>query len=140
MHFLLLLLFSALDGYIALVFFKQKTRQNAFKSFAALVGFAVVSSAITHLAIPATKRLTDVAQNALLSFSLILSVAFFCQLVAILIKRTIDWHREHNSANLHRQPIRFAIERQEQLITLATYFYFIGSLLILGGIWLGPAS
>jgi hypothetical protein len=140
MRILFLLLFIALDSYVALVFFKQKTRQNAFKSLAALIGFAVVSSAVTHLVIPATKQLTSLAQKALISFSIILLTAFICQLVAILIRRAIDWHRANNSANLHRQPIRFAIERQEQLITLATSFYFAGSLLILGGIWLDLAS
>ena len=139
MRLLCLLFFIALDSYVVLVFFKQKTRQNALKSIAYLIGFTVVSSAITHLAIPATKQLNELAKNALTSFSIILFAAFFCQLIAILVKRVIDWHRENNSANLHRQPIRFAIERQEQLINFANYFYFASSLLVLWGIWLGPA-
>lgn len=137
MSILFLLFFGVLNSYIVLLLFKQKNQRNAFKSLAALIGFIIISNATTHFIVPANKQLNSFAKNTLLSFSIILSVAFFCQLVAIIIRRVINWHRENNKANLHRQPIRFAIERQEQLIALATYFYFAGSLLILWGIWLG---
>jgi hypothetical protein len=140
MRLLLLSLFSALEGYVVLVFFKQKTRRNAFISLCWLIGFMALSSAVTHLLMPDTKQLSPLAKDAALSILIILLVAFFCQLVAIGITRTIDWHREHNKANLHKQPFQFAVEHQAQLASLFTYFYFAASLLMSGGIWLGSAA
>jgi hypothetical protein len=140
MRVLLLLFFAAVDYYVVLVFFREKSRRNALSSFLWLIGYFVLSSLTTRILFSAGIQSRSQIDNTLISFGIVLTVAFFCQLVAIMIKRAINWHREHNKANLHRQPIRFAIEQQGKIITFATYFYFLASLLILWGIWLGPTG
>jgi len=138
MSVLFLIFFAVVDYYVVLVFFKEKNRRNAFVSLLWLISYIALSKLATSIFLSTDSHYYNLAGNSLISFAIILTVAFFCQLVAMLIDRVINWHREHNKANLHRQPIRFAIKWQAQITAFATYFYFLASLLILWGIWLGP--
>ena len=140
MRFLLLIFFAAVDYYVVLVFFREKSRRNALSSFLWMIGCLALSSLTRTVLFPTGIQAHGLVDNTLISFGIVLTIAFFCQAVAIMIKQAINWHREHNKANLHRQPIRFAIEQQEKIISFTTYFYFLGSLLILWGIWLGPTD
>jgi hypothetical protein len=74
--------------------------------------------------IPGKQQLNTLARSSFLSLGLVLFITFFNQLVARMINQTTSW----------------SYERETQVTTVFTYFYFFASLLILWGIWLGPAS
>ncbi|MDO7886300.1 hypothetical protein [Hymenobacter cheonanensis] len=126
MRVLLLLFFAAVDYYVVFVFFREKNRRNAFTSLAWLIG-AVLFSKISSLLLGATRSYPEnVRPSTLFSVLLIFSIAFFIQLIARFANQVPGWHREQPKVILQE--------------VLPTYFFFVISLLMLWGVWLGPTG
>lgn len=141
MRLFLLLAFSAVDYYVLLVFFKEKSRQKLRASLIWLIGYFIFGLLAAKALLADDEPRSSVAYSLLSSLQVILTVSFGSQLLALMLNRLLDWHHEHNRANLHRQPIKAAIEGQGTINSISTYFYFFASLIILYGIWLGqPAT
>ncbi len=52
-----------------------------------------------------------------------------------MIETVTDFHRQYNSANLHRFPVSFLIRHPRQLALFAACLWFGGGALMLYGVW-----
>ncbi|SDR65933.1 hypothetical protein [Christiangramia echinicola] len=55
-------------------------------------------------------------------------------IVPFVIKTVGNFHRKHNSKNLNRQPVKFAVQNEAIIIRVFSIFYWIAGLLISLGI------
>jgi hypothetical protein len=77
----------------------------------------------------------NIRTSALFSILFILFTAFFIQLVARFANQAPGWQREQPKAILQNQPFHLLFTE-----ALPTYLFFVGSLVILWGVWLGPTG
>ncbi|MGJ8745649.1 hypothetical protein [Polaribacter sp.] len=53
-----------------------------------------------------------------------------------IIQKVIGYHKKYNSNNIDKQPIKFFVDHELNIIKYAQYFYWLGGLLISLGILL----
>jgi uncharacterized membrane protein SpoIIM required for sporulation len=53
-----------------------------------------------------------------------------------MVDSIVEFHQKNNETNVGRQPIKFFIVNQINLKQVATIIWFLGSVLMLYGIWL----
>ena len=75
---------------------------------------------------------------AVLSLIIIAMINLFNQLFHFMIDSVVGFHQKNNAVNLNRQPIKFFVSNQAILKRAATVIWFLGSALMLYGVWLGP--
>ncbi|SDS03078.1 hypothetical protein SAMN05216503_1749 [Polaribacter sp. KT25b] len=65
----------------------------------------------------------------------VLLIVFFVYLwnkfiVTTLIKKVTGFHKKYNSKNINKQPVKFAVDNELNIIKYTQYFYWFGCLLI----------
>jgi hypothetical protein len=63
-------------------------------------------------------------------------IALFSQVFPNLMTTVITFHQTYNTANIHRQPIKFLIDHQKKILLVVTILLFIGISMGLYGLWL----
>jgi hypothetical protein len=142
MKILCWLLFVGLNGYLLFVFAKKFERAYLIKLFLAGVPVVMVSFVVFALTI----RLLGLHPNYVFKFyalSILMSLVALCMINFInpvfhyMVQHVLEFHQQHNAANLHRQPIKFFTDNQHTIMGVATVIWFLGSALMLYGVWLG---
>jgi hypothetical protein len=75
---------------------------------------------------------------AVLSVIIISVINLFNQLFHFMVDSVVGFHQKNNAANLNRQPVKFFVSNQTTFKRVATVIWFLGSALMLYGLWLGP--
>jgi hypothetical protein len=133
MRVLLFLLFVAVDYYAVFVYFRKKNRRTTFVSLAWLTGAVLLGKISSFLLGSSRPYPENIRTSALFSLLLILFTAFFIQLVARFANQAPGWQREQPKVILRNQPLNLLFTE-----ALPMAFFFVGSLIILWGVWLGP--
>ncbi|MDQ7918488.1 hypothetical protein RBU60_12995 [Mesonia sp. MT50] len=47
-----------------------------------------------------------------------------------VIKGLIGFHKKYNVQNLHRQPVKFVVEHEQEIYKFASGFYWLGAVII----------
>lgn len=142
MKILCWLLFVALNGYLLFIFAKKFERAYLMKLFAAgvpvvIVSFVVFALLIRLLGLHPNYVITFYAISTMMSLNLICLINFINQFSHYMLQHVIQFHQQHNAANVHRQPIKFFVDNQHTMMRVATVIWFLGSALMLYGVWLG---
>ncbi|MBX0293228.1 hypothetical protein K3G63_22480 [Hymenobacter sp. HSC-4F20] len=74
--------------------------------------------------------------NVLSSVKILVMLSLANQLSYLMVERIVSFHQENNAENLHRQPVRFAVEQKSTIQKLFTGFCLFSSLVMFYGIWL----
>ena len=51
-------------------------------------------------------------------------------LITTLIKSVIGFHKRNNAKNISKQPIKFFVDNEKNIIKFGQYFYWFGGILI----------
>ncbi len=71
------------------------------------------------------------------SMLIILSIKFISIMYHRMVNIIIQFHQRYNEVNLNRNPIKFLMENQVKLKRIFTIIWFLGSIVMLSGIWFG---
>ena len=55
-------------------------------------------------------------------------------IVKLVIRKVVDFHKKNNVENLNRQPIKFFVENDSNIIKIARFIYWFGGVIIIFGI------
>ncbi|MGY4385184.1 amino acid transporter [Pedobacter sp. UYP24] len=142
MRYLILLILICLNGY--LLFFASKKYERPFllKAFPALIPVIIIlflglGLVVKLLHIPMKYVTSERLISAMMSLIVISMINFANQFSFYMVDAIINFHQKNNAANVGRQPIKFFIDHQIRLKQFATVIWFLGSALMLYGIWLG---
>jgi hypothetical protein len=142
MKILCWLLFVALNGYLLFYFAKKFERAYLIKLFAGCVPVVMVLFVITALVIKLLGFHPDLVFkfyiiSIMMSLIAVCLINFVNQVFHGMVRQVIQFHQQHNAANVHRQPIKFFVDNQHTIMRVATVIWFLGSALMLYGVWLG---
>jgi hypothetical protein len=136
------ILFLGLHGYLLFVFAKKFERAFLIKLFSAgvpvvMVSFVVFALVIRLLGLHPNYVFKFYAISTLMSLTIICMVNFVNHVFHRMVQYVLQLHQQHNAANVHRQPIKFFMDNQHTMMSVATVIWFLGSTLMLYGVWLG---
>ncbi|MET4014236.1 uncharacterized protein (DUF486 family) [Mucilaginibacter sp. UYP25] len=75
--------------------------------------------------------------SGMMSLIVIAIINFANQFFFYMVDAIITFHQKNNAGNIGRQPIKFFIDHHTRLKQVATLIWFLGSALMLYGIWFG---
>jgi hypothetical protein len=142
MKIILWLLFVSLNLWLLFVLSKKIDRPVLIKGFILLMPAVIVIWLLIALScrvlgfIPAA-GFFDIFMAAFMSFMIIAMINIFNQLFYYMLDAVNSFHQKNNAGNLNRQPIKFFIDNQTMLKRAASIIWFLGSALMLYGVWLG---
>jgi len=141
-RYLLLALFICLNGYCLFLLYKKYARPVLMKAFPVSIPVTIVlifglGFLFKLLRIPMTYHIGQILISAMMSLIVIAMINFANQLFSYMVDLVVAFHQKNNVANIGRQPIKFFIVNQVVLKQGATVIWFLGSALMLYGIWLG---
>lgn len=96
---------------------------------------AMLSSAFINITPQETK--SNIFFTIYVSCIIVIVISIANHLSHMLINYIIYIHEENNSENINRNPIKFLIEKKILLKKILTFIWFLGSLIMLSGIWFG---
>lgn len=142
MRYLLFIILNCLNFYLLFFFSKKFERSFLLKVFPALIPIVVVLFFAFGFVLKLSHfQMNFITSQALLSAMMSLIVIsllnFVNQFFSYMVDSIVAFHQKNNASNLGRQPIKFFIENQTKLKQVASVIWFLGSVLILYGIWLG---
>jgi len=70
-----------------------------------------------------------------LSIMISIALSFVNRIFPALTSYIINFHRKYNTANINRQPIKFLIENQQNIITVSSCLILAGAVLAMYGVW-----
>jgi hypothetical protein len=50
--------------------------------------------------------------------------------ITTIIKKLIGFHKKYNPINLHRQPIKFVVDNEKNIVKYLQYFYWFGAIIM----------
>ncbi|MDT0295070.1 hypothetical protein ACFQ3R_05245 [Mesonia ostreae] len=53
-----------------------------------------------------------------------------------MIKGLIGFHKKYNAQDLHRQPVKFVVEHEQEIYKFASGFYWLGAVIISIGLFI----
>jgi hypothetical protein len=136
------LIFISFNSLIMFVLIKKFERAFLMKFFPACVPVILIVSILPMV----IRWLLHISSGQVFRFyflSIVFSLIIICltnfanQVFFYMLDEVLSFHRQNNTANLNRQPIKFFIEHQSGLRLTSTIVWFLGSSLMLYGIWLG---
>ncbi len=141
-RYLLLVLFIGLNGFILFFLSKKYKRSFLLKAFPALIPIVIVLGFVLGfimklLHIPMNFNTSQAFLSAMMSLIIISMINFVNQFFFYMVDSVVAFHQKNNVDNVGRQPIKFFIVHQIRLKQIATVIWFLGSALMLYGIWLG---
>jgi amino acid transporter len=142
MRYLLFVIMICLNGFVLFYLSKKYERPFLLKAFPVsvpviIVAFFVLGFIMKLLHLTMTFNLSQALISAMMSLIVIAMINFANQAFSYMVDVVIEFHRKNNADNLGRQPIKFFIDNQTRLKQVATVIWFLGSALMLYGIWLG---
>lgn len=78
---------------------------------------------------------TSILFRVYCSIQISIIIWFFNRAMPYLTTRVISFHQLYNTDNLNRQPVKFLIDQQKNIIRVATILIFIFSIMIMYVIW-----
>ncbi|MBS7566755.1 hypothetical protein KHS38_20285 [Mucilaginibacter sp. Bleaf8] len=75
--------------------------------------------------------------SSIFALLVVLMINLVNQFFFYMVDTVVSFHQKNNTANLDRQPVKFLVSNQDTLKRAATIIWFLGSALMLYGIWLG---
>jgi len=142
MRILIWLLLAALNFYILFVLSKKFDRPLLLKVFPALVPIVLIVWLLIgfvmwlmHVHLSLNSR--ELFISIVMSIVIILLNNFANQVFLFMVDSIINFHQKNNINNISKQPIKFIIVNQSNIKAAATTLWFLGSVLMLYGIWLG---
>lgn len=141
MRYLLFVVLNCLNFYLLFCFSKKFERSLLLKLFPALIPIVV----ILFFALGFVLKLSHGQMNfktsqalisAMMSLIVISVINFINQFFSYMVDSIAGFHRKNNANNLGRQPVKFLIDHQTNLKVAASVIWFLGTALMLYGIWL----
>ena len=133
---------AALNFYILFVLSKKFDRPLLLKVFPALVPIVLIVWLLIgfvmwlmHVHLSLNSR--ELFISIVMSIVIILLNNFANQVFLFMVDSIINFHQKNNINNISKQPIKFIIVNQSNIKAAATTLWFLGSVLMLYGIWLG---
>lgn len=142
MRYILFAILICLNFYLLTFFSKKFDRPFLLKLFPAMIPIIIafffgIGFALKMLHIRMNFVASQALISAMMSLIVISMINFADQLFSYILDSVIKFHETNNAANLGRQPIKFFIDNQVHLKQAASAIWFLGSVLMLYGIWLG---
>jgi amino acid transporter len=142
MRYLLFVILIFLNGFVLFFLSKKYDRPFLLKAFPVLIPiiiafFFALGFIIKLLHLQMDFNTSQVLISAMMSLIVIALINFANQLFFFMVDSIVEFHKKNNAANINRQPIKFFIVNQIKLKHVATLIWFLGSALMLYGIWLG---
>ena len=50
--------------------------------------------------------------------------------ITTIVKKLIGFHKKYNPANLHRQPIKFVVDNEKNIVKYIQYFYWLAAIVM----------
>lgn len=129
-----------INFYLLFFLSKRLERPLLVKTFIALIPAAVILGVLVMLLMKAVKFMPDANFTAAF-FSIFFSIIVISmtnlanQLFSYMVDYIANFHQENNAANLNRQPIKAFVTQQGLLKRGAAVIWFLGSALMLYGVW-----
>lgn len=142
MSYLLTVILICLNFYLLFYFSKKFERPFLLKLFPAMIPVVI----IIFFGIGFVLKLAHIQMNfitsqalisAMMSLIVISIINFTNQFFSYMVDSIIEFHQKNNANNLGKQPIKFFIDHQIKLKQVTSVIWFLGSVLMLYGIWLG---
>jgi hypothetical protein len=80
--------------------------------------------------------MNPILEKLLVSIVLVIFIYYWNKYIPrILVSRATGFHKRHNKDSLNTNPIRFFVKHEQRNIKGMQWFYWIGAILVLAGIW-----
>lgn len=139
MSVIFFVLFIVLN-YLLIFKFAEQLKQKRIKigliiSYFILLGIALAVHTwfLENQIFSTTAR--SIIFRSYLSIMISIALSFVNRIFPALTSYIIGFHREYNTANINRQPIKFLIENQRNIITVSSCMILAGAVLAMYGVW-----
>lgn len=136
------LLFVGINFWLLFFLTKKFERSFLLKTFALGIPVLFVTAVAIILLMAATKlKPGDSFEfffiSSMFALLVLIMINLANQFFFFMIDSVVSFHQKNNAANIERQPVKFLISNQDALKRISTIIWFLGSALMLYGIWLG---
>lgn len=97
----------------------------------------IIAMLINALHIKWNHEMRELGKSIIISSFVLVIVLFAKIMVPFMLDNIISFHKTYNTSNLHRNPIKFFVDKRNYIINGFYFVFFLGSIIMLSGVYFG---